>query len=262
MSEATPGTCGILLRGALALVLLGSLFWGCSPGAGREPFPPALLEATASSTLPADRARELLVRARQYERDTGNFSALVRLDLHDLRRGEVFSARGAIALRRPASLRMQVTGPGGVTAVDLLALGERYWLRLAGRDWQRGALDELPAQGFPAGSVARTLLSLDWDHAVVLRDGALALARLPAPGGFALVTFETGDGATREVRWFSHGVEHARARFVAFEPEHNGRRFPRVVLFWQKEPSVSATITVEQRTLFPSLPERTFAAPE
>jgi hypothetical protein len=249
---------------ALGTVLAGALVFGACAGAGqRRVFPPPILDRADVESAPAlDAARTapIVARAREYESRTGNFSATVAVSMHDFARSQTFASHGAIAVRRPESMRMQMSGPGGVTALDLLARGERYWLRVAGREWVAGSLSDPPAQGFPAGTVARAFLGFDWDHADALDDGPLALVRVPSPGGHAVVAVDTRDGALREVRWFARGVERARVRFAEFELQ-DGVRYPRVVLFWQHDPDVTSTITVEQRTVAPALPAQTFAPP-
>ncbi|MEI8254460.1 MAG: hypothetical protein WCJ30_02185, partial [Deltaproteobacteria bacterium] len=138
-----------------------------------------------------------------------------------------------------------------------------YWLRLAGRDWEHGLLDAPAGTGFPAGSLARAFLGFDWAHATGVQSaGALAVLRAPTAEGHALVTIETRDGTTREVRWFAGETERARVRFAEIAHGDDGVRWPRVVLFWQARPEVSATITVETRTVAPTLPAQTFAPPQ
>ena len=227
----------------------------------RPVFPPALVPS-AATTVSADDARTWIERGRAYEHATGNFSAVVGVAVRDLARGQSFEARGAIAVQRPDAMRMQISAAGGVTAVDLLARDGNWWLRLAGRDWVRGRLNDAPGAGFPAGALARSFLGFDWDHAsAVTRSGALAVLSAPSTEGHALVTIEPADGTTREVRWFTGDSERARVRFAEFERGDDGIRWPRVVLFWQAQPGVSSTITVESRTVSPTLPPATFAAP-
>ena len=203
----------------------------------------------------------LVALARRYERETGDFSAVLTVSMRDTARGQSYTARGAVAVRRPDAMRMQMTGPGGITALDLIARDGDYWAAIAGRPWQRGHLGDEAPTGFPAGTIARIFLGLDWTRATVVSDGPLAVVRAPSGRDEALITFETHDGTTREVRWFVAGDERARVRFVDFVRASNGARFPRTVLFWQSHPDASATITAEQWRLSPTLPERTFTAP-
>ena len=235
---------------------------GCSTPTRGPVFPPPLVANNAATVVTPERAAQIIALGRAYEVATGNISAQVSVALRDIGHNQAFNTTGGIAVRRPDAMRMQMAGPGGVTAIDLLALDGAYWFRVAGREWERGSLSDEPREGFPASTVARVFLGFDWDHANVVRDGALAVVRVPSPGGYALVSLEPRDGAAREVRWFRGGdVERARVRFAEFQVE-NGARFPRVVLFWQSTPDEAATITVERRTLSPTLPTQTFTAPE
>jgi hypothetical protein len=245
---------------ATGAVVVALVVGACSPPA--RPVFPAALVAAAPGVVAADEAHAWIERGRAYEQATGNFSAVVGVTVRDIDRAQTFEARGGIAVHRPESMRMQMSAAGGVTAVDLLARDDSYWLRLAGRDWVRGRLDEQPAHGFPAGSLARSFLGVDWNRATAVSStGSLGVLRAPTPEGHALVTLEVRDGTEREIRWFEGDQERVRVRFAEFEPDEHGVRWPRVVLFWQARPDVSATITVHTRTNAPTLPPQTFAPP-
>jgi hypothetical protein len=225
-------------------------------------FPPALV--TAAPTTVADGvAREVIERGRAYEEATGFFSSVISVQVRDLTRGQTFESRGGLAVHRPDAMRMQMSAAGGVTAIDLLARDGGYFLRLAGRDWHRGRLDETRSNGFPAASLARSFLGIDWSQArAIVASPAIAVVRSPTAEGYALVTLDRRDGTEREVRWFdAHESERARVRFGEYESDDHGVRWPRVVLFWQADPAVSATITVENRTPHPTLPTTTFQPP-
>ncbi len=248
-----------------ALSIAALAIAACSPPAtaARSVFPPALVNTAPSAVGEAD-DRTILERGRAYEVATGNFSSVISVSVRDLAHAQTFEARGGLAVHRPDAMRMQMSAAGGVTAIDLLARDGGYWLRLAGRGWARGRLDEARTSGFPAAALARSFLGIDWDHAHTVTFGpSLSVVRAPTSEGYALVTLESRDGTEREVRWFGADThERARIRFADYQADEHGVRWPRVVLFWQAEPNVSSTITVESRTPSPTLPPQTFAPPE
>lgn len=148
---------------------------------------------------------------------------------------------------------MQLTGPGGVTALDLLARDGALFHRLGTSAWARGAPPRVPLE-----LMARALLGLPWRDARAVCDRALASAELPSAEGALEVTWDARDGALRELGVRGATGERARVRVGELRAQE-GLRWPATVLFWQRAPAVLVTLALENVRSAPSLPEATFA---
>lgn len=105
-------------RAAPALVAVALAVGGCARSVAPPPLPAAVLAPEAA-------LRELVERERATRTLTAFFRVTVRKP-----DGTSESSRGALAIRRPDRLRLQIFSLGVLTAYDFTAVGDRYRVRL------------------------------------------------------------------------------------------------------------------------------------
>lgn len=105
-------------RAAPLLVALALAVGGCGRRSAPPPLPAAVLAPEAA-------LRELVERERATETLTAFFRVTVRKP-----DGTSEASRGALAIRRPDRLRLQIFSLGVLTAYDFTAVGDRYRVRL------------------------------------------------------------------------------------------------------------------------------------
>jgi hypothetical protein len=245
LSPAPRGSCSRVVLGALPLLVYGAL--ACDPA--RRPARTGLDEDFArllpqaaggagaaraparSAPTPGEwrRARERLRTLRRDGEGAGERTLRVRLALREPRTGRSVEARGAVALApslrgapgEPAgALRMILLGPGGTTAMDLWARGDRFRFAVPALGLERrGDKATSPAalRGLPVDFLRWWLLrpasgELLWYErlgsadAFVLRDGP-AIIELRAVDG--------GPVGARRTTWLSGGAEGGLGRAEA-----------------------------------------------
>ena len=101
---------------------------GCSPQAS-----PALAPRPVDAATWRD-ARALLASLRAQLVPTSATGKRVATTIHEGRTGRTMSARGAIAVRPPGELRMQLVGPAGALAIDVWISGARDRLAVPALD--------------------------------------------------------------------------------------------------------------------------------
>jgi len=206
-----------LIRGALPLCLCGAL--GCAPARARlrtaldDDFAALLggaaadTGATAPTRAAWQRARERLGALRRESQGAGARTLRVRLELREPRTGPTLEARGAVAVapsldggapgEPPGALRMILLGPGGTTALDLWARGDRFRFAVPAIGLLRrgaGSTPRASLRGLPVDFLRWWLLhpasgELLWHErigstdAFVLRDGEAILELRAVEGG-------------------------------------------------------------------------------
>ncbi len=245
-----------------AVVALFAVACASTPSASW--FPPPLVRSSSVPMTDAARSSALRDRWARYEQSTGDFSATVRVRYVDPRSGQYFTSSGALAVRRPDRARMQLAGPGGITAIDVLVLGSRSYTNVGGRGWiVRDGHRPTATRGFDGTSVARALVETPAPGEGIMLDGARPIVRVTRGDGRTEHTLDSSDGAVQEVRWFDSGDrESLRVRFDSFERLPTGERRPAHVSLWQREPAAIVTITIDAWTASPQLPAATFAPPD
>jgi hypothetical protein len=195
----------VAARASLSLSL-GLL--GCAPA-------PAPLFAEGTAAWQRGLARLAEVRAAAAP-DVAR-TMRVSLTLREPVTGHVLRARGAVAIRPPASLRMILVGPGGATALDLWTRGDRFrfavpaigLVRRGDASTPRAELRGMPIdflRGWMLRPAAGTLLwharTADADR-FVLRDGAATVDWLARDDGRVSATRATfgprGEGAPTRI---------------------------------------------------------------
>lgn len=152
---------------AWALAAIVTSLSACAPTLAGPPAPrsPSLAEWKAA------RARLISLRAQVAPR-----TLRVALALREPVSGRVLSARGALAIDPPASLRMILLGPGGTTALDLWIQGDRFRFAVP-------AIDLLKRGDASSPRAARRGLPVDFLRWWLLRpaEGRLLWASREAP---------------------------------------------------------------------------------
>ena len=197
-----------MVRGRAVLCVAVALA-GCAPAAA----PKAPVRAPPTQAEWAY-ARKLLAGIQPQAR-----TERISLALREPHTGRVLSARGAVAVLPPRSLRMILLGPGGTTALDLWIDGDRYRFAVPALDLvKRGDLraPREERRGLPVDFLAFWLLHpargrLLWygawsggdqeggDH-LVLRDGEAIVDLYTVGGGLA----------ARRTTWSSADSGHAK----------------------------------------------------
>jgi hypothetical protein len=124
-------------------------------------------------------SRDRLARMRR-ELPRRPYVARIQVGVVDPRTGDVFRARGAVAVSPEHAARLVLIGPAGATALDLWVTRERFRFAIPSIHLERrGGTDMASARGMPIGFLRWWFLSP--------LDGELVLARSgPAESSFLL----------------------------------------------------------------------------
>jgi hypothetical protein len=172
------------VRAALGVAALLVSATGCAPAAVAAPRPRLTEWREARARLHALRA-ETSGRPRTIR---------LALELREPFTGRVMQARGAVALSPPDALRMILLGPGGTTALDLWAKGDRFRFAVPAIDLLRRGDATTPRssmRGLPVDFLRWWLLD---------------------PFGGELLAYERTQGAERFVLREEGAVVHATVR--------------------------------------------------
>ena len=148
-----------------------------------QPAPPRPVDAATWRD-----ARALLASLRARLVPTGAKGLRVATTIHEGRSGRTSSARGAIAVRPPGELRMQLVGPAGALALDVWISGPRDRLSVPALDRVERGDDGATRPGRPTGFLRWWFL-----HPL---DGELLTASREADG--MRLVIRGRDGATVE----------------------------------------------------------------
>lgn len=192
-----------MIRAAAAVVVLAALA-GCAPATPRAVRAPTI----ASWRRGLDRLAALRAAASRPR------TTKIALDLVEPRSGRKLSARGAVAIAPPSSLRMILLGPGGTTALDLWLRGDHFRFAVPAIDLKRrGDLTAPRAErrGLPVDFLSWWLLrpaggSVLWHEEIaggdrfVLRDGGAIIDMTVSSEGYVVARRTTWiDGARADV---------------------------------------------------------------
>lgn len=163
-------------RAAIVVALWAA---GCAAAEPVAPRYPTSIQRRETARALADAARALEPDAPRTLHVTATFG-------HE--RGRLLQGRGVVAVRPPRDVRLQLLGPGGLTALDLWISGEHDRLAIPALGRVERDLAERP--GRPAGFLRWWLLApltgrllwIDADGRAVLRaaDGAIVTVELAA----------------------------------------------------------------------------------
>lgn len=157
-----------------------------------------------------DRARASLAAARA-ELPREPYTLIVSVEMREPRTGRTFSARGGLAVLPGKSVRLQLLGPGGATAVDAWLTRERFRFDVPAADvHKRGRVDGPEAEGLPVAFFrfwflsqleGRLLFGKPTREGVylVLRDGAATVEMFRASRGGRVEAERTVGGKTEEL---------------------------------------------------------------
>jgi hypothetical protein len=218
---------------------LGGL--GLALGCGPAPARPVALAWPHTADLRAGKAR--LAQLRATALGDGPRTLRLALELREPFRGRVMEARGAVAIApepsgKAGALRMILLGPGGTTALDLWANGDRFRFAVPAIELlRRGDAATPPSElrGLPVGFLRWWMLrpasgELVWYEReaaadrFVLRDGPAWVDLRLADGGAIEAVRTTWakeggeDVVVVEERVEATGVDCASARYVTRIP--------------------------------------------
>lgn len=151
----------------------------------------------------------------------------VRVGVVDPRTGQMFSARGAVAVSPDRAVRLVLLGPGGTTALDIWVTPDRYRFEIPSINLRRrGGTNLAEARGLPIGFLRWWFLS-PLDGELVLARSSRAEAAFLLRDGPATVTMRTDgerfvairreSGHTEGLEWSGRGLSPragARGRYV------------------------------------------------
>jgi len=188
-----------------SVALLVAALAGCGGAAG-----PDLTRLPKVSQRDWDRARASLAAARA-ELPREPYTLIVSVEMREPRTGRTFSARGGLAVLPGKSVRLQLLGPGGATAVDAWLTRERFRFDVPAADvHKRGRVDGPEAEGLPVGFFrfwflsqleGRLLFGKPTREGVylVLRDGAATVEMFRASRGGRVEAERTVGGKIEEL---------------------------------------------------------------
>jgi len=199
----SPRRSAAARAGAVALFV--TVLTGCRGAAGPDP-----TRLPRVSQRDWDRARASLASARA-ELPREPYTLVVSVEMREPRTGRTFSARGGLAVLPGKSVRLQLLGPGGATALDAWLTRERFRFDVPAADiHKRGRVDGPDAEGLPVAFFrfwflsqldGRLLFGKPTREGVylVLRDGAATVEMFRASRGGRVEAERTVGGQTEEL---------------------------------------------------------------
>lgn len=239
------------MRGAAACLVIALASAGCAPVTASPPLDPAAF-------VEAEKKLEAL-RAKVHEARTETVS----LELDAPYMPSAMKARGAVAVRPPAGLRMILVGPGGTTAMDLWMNEGRFRFDIPaiGRVL-RGEPSALPEtrKGLPVDFLRWWMFEPLGGRLLAARRAGSALeVLLDEPGRVTVATLHQDGKIEAHRRWLR---ESARGRFEPYEEEWLEATGVGCATVRYRQKSTSLRVTARCEGTKPTVNEAAFEAPE
>jgi hypothetical protein len=217
---------------ALPLVVIGSVLFGelgCrqAPPPARGPYsiingdPRRDAQVPDVSQAEWTLSRERLARMRR-ELPRRPYVERVQIGVVDPRSGNVYQARGAVAISPDRAARLVLLGPGGTTALDVWVTRDRFRLSIPSINLEQRGTDLAETPGLPIGFLRWWFLaplegklvlarSSAEQSAFLLRDGPATITMRTDGGHFVAIRREGGH--LEGLEWSGQGlVPRAGAR--------------------------------------------------